>query len=259
MLKNLNNDGIFLKTMFDGYDFLQTQVGRQILKNCNIEYIISSTYTKLYKDADSFIDYCMCYKGETYIPKELISKYKCGLYKLSQASDPNNPWNNKPYVLFSPHKINRIKECVSIDDLEFYVCPSFHNGKVDGIGFRIKYPEKVNNAFKWLFMEGNNIIYGKDDVRNEPCYVVEGFRDYIALKECGYNVIGLGSVFISPKQKEYLDTIDPIILLDTDSFGLSQTLNFSKQYKIATLTGTKEKDAYDTWIKQGNIQITEIQ
>lgn len=262
MLKELDKTGVFLKTMFDGYDFIQTETGRQVLQKSNIGFIIDTTYVpKLYTHANQFLEYCMKQDKETYIKPELVSKYMCGLYNTKNANDLNNIWNNKSYILFAPNKLAQVKELTGIENIEFYVCPAFdENGDVEGIGFRIKDPNKVHNAFKWIFLQGNNLIYGKDYVDKEKeCYVVEGFRDYVALRECGYNVVGLGSVFISPKQKEYLDTLkNPILLLDNDKFGLQQTLGFTKEFRVATLVGTKEKDAYDAWIKDNEINIIEI-
>ena len=40
--------------------------------------------------------------------------------------------------------------------------------------------------------------------------------------------------------------------------GLNKTLQYKDKYRIATLIGSKEKDAYDTWIKNGKIDIREI-
>ena len=261
MLKTLDKTGVFLKTMFDGYDFIQTEVGRRILQKSNIQFILETSYVnKIYDNALRFLEQCMN-SNEAYIPAELMSKYKCGLYNTKDSNNLQNVWNNKSYILFAPNKLAQVKELTGVENLEFYVCPAFNeNGDVEGIGFRIKDPSKVQNAFKWLFMQGNNLIYGKDYVDNEKeCYVVEGFRDYVALRECGYNVIGLGSVFISPKQKEYLDRLkQPILLLDNDKFGLQQTLGFAKEFRIATLVGTKEKDAYDAWITDGKLNILEI-
>ena len=248
MLAELDTKGIYYKMLFDGFDFMQSEVGSILIPGKIKDQIKNFTYSSIYENVEEFLDYC---EDADYI-NEYSNKYKVKLYKTAQAKDISNPWHNKPYILFNPKLLKDI-------DLEFYVCPSFNEqGKVDGIGYRIKHPEKVNKAFKWIFMEGNNIIYGKDTIDKEKdCYVVEGFRDYVALKESGYNVIGLGSVCISPIQEEYLKTIKPIILLDNDRFGLQQGLAYRNKYRIATLQ-TTEKDAWDTFSKGKEIKILEI-
>lgn len=248
MLAELDSKGIYYKMLFDGFDFMQTEVGSILIPDELKSQIKQFTYSPVYEKVEEFLDYCE--EGD-YIG-EYSNKYRVKLYKTSQANDIDNPWHNKPYILFNPKLLKNI-------DLEFYVCPSYdEHGKVDGIGYRIKHPEEVNKAFKWIFMEGNNIIYGKDTIDKEKeCYVVEGFRDYVALKESGYNVIGLGSVFISPIQEEYLKTIKPIILLDNDKFGLQQGLAYRDKYRIATLQ-TNEKDAWDTFSKGQKIKILDI-
>ena len=154
-----------------------------------------------------------------------------------------------------------VNEKINLMDIKFWVCPSYDkDGKCDGIGFRILDTKMVRDAFKWIFMSGNNIIYGKDSVDlNKDCYIVEGFRDYIALKELGYNVIGLGSVFISDIQKEFISKLkNPIILLDSDSFGLKQTVNLQNQYRVAIMTGETKKDAWETFSAGLPIKIVEV-
>lgn len=249
MILTNNKQSMLYKILFDGSDFLTNEVGSMIIPDMLKEYIISLTTSEIYDNVHEFLDYC---PSANYIG-QLSDKYKVRLYRTSWASDKNNPWNNKQYILFNPKQLQNL-------DIEFYVCPSFdEDGNVD-IGFRVVDVNSVHNAFKWLFMQGNNMIYGRDTVNvNKPCYIVEGFRDYVALKESGYNVIGLGSVYISEKQKQYINTLaEPILLLDNDKFGLQQTLNYSKDYKVATLIHTLEKDAWDTYSKGIPIKIVEI-
>lgn len=264
MIIDLDEKGLALKIIFDGYDFLNKDIAKILLRNKNIPQIISTTYIpEIYNNANLFLDYCKTNKDDCYIPKELMDKYKVGLYNLKDCNDNNNPWKDNNYILFNSKIINPlVKRFPFIADVKFWVCPSFdENGKCDAIGFRVVNSESVLNSFKWIFTCGNNIIYGKDSVnKNEECYIVEGFRDYIALRELGYNVIGLGSVVISKEQESYIQTLsNPILLLDNDDFGLNKTLQYKDKYRIATLIGSKEKDAYDSWIKNGKIDIREIQ
>ena len=258
---DLNNKGIFLKILFDGYDFMQTQFGKMLVSPQIRTTVHATTYLPmLYSNAQQFIDYCLS-TTQQYIPMQLTNKYKVGIYNLKDCFDENNPWCNNEYILFNRRCIKAIKNKVDINNISFYVCPSYNeHNEIEAIGFRVVNTESVLNSFKWLFTCGNNIIYGKNTVRkNEPCYIVEGFRDYVALNELGYNVIGLGSVTISKQQEEYIDGLNaPILLLDNDSFGLKKTLQYKNKYRIATLVQTFEKDAYDTWIKYGKINIKEI-
>lgn len=258
---DLTDKGIFLKLIFDGYDFTQTRLARMLVSPQGLRTIYSTTYLPtLYENSSQFINYCLN-NSQQYIPNILTSKYKVGVYNLTSCFDETNPWYNNQYILFNNQCINAIKDKVDITGISFYVCPSFNEqNEIEAIGFRVVNTESVLNSFKWLFTCGNNIIYGKNTVdKNEPCYIVEGFRDYVALNELGYNVIGLGSVSISKQQEEYIDGLNaPILLLDNDSFGLKKTLQYKNKYRIATLVQTLEKDAYDTWIKYGKINIKEI-
>lgn len=252
-INNLQN--IFLKIIFDGYDFLQSEIGYKIIPTHFQKSVISNTFSTNYNNKDEFVEWCKkIYKNadvDHYVAKELTDKYNVGLYKLKDWNNPENPWNNRHYILFNPILEQLFELFPHTKDIQFYVCPS-----ENGIGFRIVDPELVLNSFKWLFMSGNNIIYGKPE---KDCYVVEGFRDYVALKECGYKVIGLGSVKLSKLHEEILKDLNPTLLLDNDKFGLQQSLNYlEKGYKVSTLK-SKYKDAYDTWINTGKIEIIEVQ
>lgn len=254
MFSNVTDTKLFTKISFDGYDFIQGELGRLITPTRFDNFITKYTYAK-YTDTKDFIGYC-CenYKKEkiNYIPEDLMYKYNVGIYTLKNCEDKNNPWAGRDYVLFNPKRLNSIYGfCNVTPETKFWVCPG-----TNGIGFRIINTEEVENAFKWLFMSGNNIIYGNPN-KEETCYIVEGFRDYVALRESGYNVIGLGSVDISKTQEEYIKTLkDPILLLDNDSYGLKKSLQYKDKYRIATLK-SKYKDAYETFLHQ-DIKIIEI-
>lgn len=263
MIKNLDTIGIFLKIVFDGYDFVQSPVGQYMVTPKNYPTIKRTTYLPtLYENPIEFIKYCTN-NTNGYLPKDLMEKYSCGVYYLDQCEDNNNPWKDKDYILFNSKMLSYVRNTYpELKNLGFWVCPSYNaNNEIDAIGFRIINPEDVKNSFKWIFTCGNNIIYGKNIVnKEEPVYVVEGYRDYIALNENGYNVIGLGSVTISKQQKEYINTLkDPILLLDNDRFGLQKTLQYKDTYKIATLVNTKHKDAWDVYSNGDKIQICQIQ
>lgn len=249
---------VFCKIYFDGHDFLQTDFGQMLVPKDMHPIIDSITYLEELYKPDEFVQYC---KSEgNYILPSLMDKYNVGSYKLSQCNHKDNPCRNTDYILFNKFQIQKMFSH-KVSDLDFWVCPAYNeDGHVEDIGFRIKDTSKVNNAFKWLFPRGNNIIYGKNTVnKDEKCYVVEGFRDYVALNESGYNCIGLGSVFLSDKQKQYINTLkEPILLLDNDKFGRQQALEFSKDYRVATLIGTEEKDAYDAYKKGLTLNIVEI-
>ena len=268
-LKNLDVNGMFLKCLFDGYDLIEGDIGKLLISPKLYPYIKQTTYVEnIYEDADTFIEYCKYnldkYEGiSLYLGnKELMNKYNIGIYSLQDCSNRDNPWHDKEYILFNSTQLQHVyKLCSKLSrDIKFWVCPSYNKGQVESIGFRILNPEQVQTAFKWLFISGNNIIYGKDTVNKDvPCFIVEGFRDYVALKENGYNVIGLGSVEISSKQKEFINTLKtPILLLDNDSFGLKKSLEYNKQYgySIATLIQTDQKDAWDAWQQDKYIDIS---
>lgn len=268
-LKNLDVKGMFLKCLFDGYDLIEGDIGKLLITPKLYPYIKQTTYVEnIYDNADEFIEYCKWnlnkYPDELlYLDtKELMNKYNVGIYRLGDCSHRSNPWNDKQYILFNSERLQDLYNLYPTlsRDIKFWVCPSYNKRQVESIGFRILNPFDVQTAFKWLFISGNNIIYGKDTVNKDvPCFIVEGFRDYVALKENGYNVIGLGSVEISSKQKEFINTLKtPILLLDNDSFGLKKSLEYNKQYGygIATLIGTNQKDAWDAWRQDKYIDIS---
>jgi len=262
-ITDLDPKKIFIKTIFDGYDFIQTTIGQNLIPNRMFNQIIKTTYVdKLYDNTSDFIEYCQTKipKDLCYLTPNLMNKYKVGYYNTQFAQDKSNPWYGKDYILFNHENIKQTYSILNIVNIGFWVCPAFDNAQCIGIGYRVINTKDVMNAFKWIFMSGNNIIYGKEYVKKEePCYIVEGFRDYVALRESGYNVIGLGSVIISHIQKQYIDTLrEPILLLDNDSFGLKKTLQYKDQYRIATLCQTPYKDAWDTYINNIPIKIMEI-
>lgn len=267
MIIDLDEKGIAIKTIFDGYDFLQHELGKMLIPDGVVGKVLSSTFiTDMYSNVNEFLQYCDNnldkYSLEHYIVTPLMHKYKVGIYSLMDCFDINNPLRNKNYVLFNSYIIEPLlKVYPFLKDTLFWVCPTFNeNGECEAIGFRVVDKQTVLNSFKWLFTCGNNIIYGKNTVnKNKTCYVVEGFRDYVALHELGYNVIGLGSVVISKHQQRYIDGLnDVILLLDNDNFGLQKTIQYKDKYRIATLTNTEEKDAYDTWLRYNKINIAEI-
>jgi hypothetical protein len=263
MLKDLlDKETVLLKILFDGYDFSKTPISHLLIDPREFFGIYKTTYiSKLYDNVNDFISYCN-YNEDGYLPNKLMQKYSCGLYNTLNANNTDNPWSNKDFILFNSKVLKIVQKVYSkAVNLDFWVCPAYNEtNEIYAIGFRIKNPNLVKNAFKWLFTCGNNIIYGKNTVnKDKPCYVVEGYRDYIALNESGYNCIGLGSVIISKEQEEYINTLkEPILLLDNDEFGLKKTLEYKSKYRIATLMGTKEKDAWDAYCK-GELHICQIQ
>lgn len=266
-LKDLTEEGVALKIIFDGYDFLQHDVGKMLISNKLSNKVKETTYLPtLYDEVDKFLSYCdenlNNYHIEHYITTPIMCKYKVGIYSLTDCLDEKNPWKGNPYILFNNRIIKPLFDKYPfLKNVSFWVCPSFNEkGKCEAIGFRVTDKDSVLDSFKWLFTCGNNIIYGKNTVnKNKDCYIVEGFRDYVALNELGYNVIGLGSVVISKIQEEYINTLtNPILLLDNDNFGLKKSLQYKDKYRISTLVNTTEKDAYDTWIKYNNLEIMEI-
>lgn len=257
MFQNITSTKLFIKVSFDGYDFIQSELGRVLVPTHFDNFIKKYTFAQ-YSDIEPFIKYCVDKYKENridYIPNELMKKYRVGVYSLKDSEDINNPWKDRDYVLMNSKRLKNIYKFCNINpETMFWVCPG-----MNGIGFRIINTNQVESAFKWLFPAGNNIIYGNPD-KTKRCYIVEGFRDYVALNECGYNVIGLGSIEISESQKEFIDTLyEPILLLDNDNYGLKKTLQYNKYYKVATLIKSNYKDAYDTWINNQPINIVQIQ
>lgn len=247
MFTNVTNTKLFAKVSFDGYDFIRSELGRLLTPTRFDNFINKYTYAN-YTDTKEFIEYCCNnYKNNKidYIPEKLMYKYNVGIYTLKNCEDKNNPWHGRDYVLFNPKRLKSIYNyCNVTPETRFWVCPG-----TNGIGFRIIDEDHVEKAFKWLFMSGNNIVYGNPN-KDEPCYIVEGFRDYVALNESGYNVIALGSVDISKQQEEYINTLkEPILLLDNDSYGLKKLMSYKDKYRIATLK-TTYKDAYETWLHE---------
>lgn len=264
---NLTAKGIFFKAVFDGADLIQGRSGSTLIPDIYKKNLVLHTLVnELYINCNDFLKFCQNNFKQTslqgYIKPELMEKYKVGSYTLKDAFNKDNPWYNNLYVLFNFIYLKEIQNQTGLSlDTTFWVCPSFSlEGECTNIGFRIVDLKDVEGAFKWLFMKGNNIIYGENTVdKTKPCYIVEGFRDYVALNESGINAIGLGSVEISEEQKQFIDTLyEPILLFDNDYYGLKQALAYRSKYRIATLQ-TIFKDAYETYINGEEIKILEIE
>ena len=254
MLKNASKKGIFAKAVFDGYDFYQMDFGRILVPDELWDIVLPHSFSTNYGPAQMFLDWC---EPDTEYIGELGKKYKVRKYKLKDYKEC--PMYNTQYILFNPILEKVLEAMTEFNDIEFYVCPSFDNlMNVDGLGFRIANPEIVESSFKWIFMSGNNIIYGKERVdKDKRCYIVEGFRDYVALTESGFNCIGLGSVEISKLQNEFIKELkEPVLLMDNDMFGMKKLLEWKGQKAI--LIGTEAKDAWDAFERGDKIKICQI-
>ena len=117
MLAELDSKGIYYKMLFDGFDFMQTEVGSILISDKIKDQIKNFTYSSIYENVEEFLDYC---EDADYI-NEYSNKYKVKLYKTAQAKDISNPWHNKPYILFNPKLLN---SC-SVNSTNSIFIPSF--------------------------------------------------------------------------------------------------------------------------------------
>ena len=77
MFSNVTDTKLFTKISFDGYDFIQSELGRLITPTRFDDFITRYTYAK-YTDIDQFIKYCC----ENYKKDKIMYFYQIIAYKL---------------------------------------------------------------------------------------------------------------------------------------------------------------------------------
>ena len=57
MLAELDSKGIYYKMLFDGFDFMQTEVGSILIPDELKSQIKQFTYSPVYENVEEFLDY----------------------------------------------------------------------------------------------------------------------------------------------------------------------------------------------------------
>lgn len=129
----------------------------------------------------------------------------------------------------------------------FMVCPSYDRlGNLNNLVFRFVDPHISQLMCKWLFSHGRQATFGLEKVDpSKPVYIVEGFYDYVAMAEMGYQSVGLGSAFISDAHWGFLEGLDLRFLLDADETGRKYTERLREDGHRVCVLSDEYKDPWE--------------
>lgn len=245
------------KLCFDGFDFLNSQLGQAIANPFLDKWIRTHHDQHDLRFAEDFVQMCMKYRRLHEpihgLPIHLRDKYEMGLFVTSR----DNCFDH-PYIMFNREELDFWEsDSMQAYGQVFIVAPSRDaTGAINEIGFRILDTRTVQDAFKWTFMCGQQATYGLHEADlGAKLTLVEGAWDRIAFAESGVrNTVGLGAVSVMDGHKKFLDRRKYDVCWDADTFGLSQRQE-NGSYSFYTPDG---KDPFDAWIKHGRIQLLNV-
>lgn len=257
MFNAYTKEGYDYKLSCDGYDLSKTLIGQKYLNEFALSYVNTHCVIKTPTfDVEEFILRCMKSRQENEfehtLPLDIRDKYQVGFFETSLQN-----CFDSDYILFNKEQLEFW--CAAELDLwgiKFMVIPSRDkHGIVNELGFRILNPEKVNNAFKWLFPFGQQGTFGLDTCDlSKPITVVEGALDYIALRECGHlNTISLGSIELCDNQEKELAGLSLDYCFDADPFGRLYMID-----KKPCFFAPDGEDPYAAWIKHGWVKLVHV-
>ena len=192
-------------------------------------------------------------------PLDLCEKYGVTSWKLERHDWASwiqwFPFNPKALVQGS-RALAQMGLEVWLPGEHLMVCPSYdRQGELNNLVMRYTHPIVSEIGAKWLFSHGRQATFGLhliDPLR--PVFLVEGFYDYVAMNELGYNAVGLGSAFISPRHWEFLEGLEVVFLLDSDETGRKYSHRMTQEgHKVAWLKDNY-KDPYEWWIHEGRVE-----
>ena len=138
---------------------------------------------------------------------------------------------------------------ISIADQPVMVAPSYdRDGQLNCLAFRNIHSD-LAQLCKWFFSHGRCATFGLDRIDHlelaaPDCYIVEGFFDFVAMREQGYVAVGLGSPTCSEDHWTSLRGLDPIFLFDSDETGRA---NMRKFLKLGHRVANMLNPAKDAW------------
>lgn len=143
-----------------------------------------------------------------------------------------------------------------LQDSPFLAIPSRDlEGRINNIALRVLDPN-LSQHVKWMFTHGRQSTFGLHKVDPQKnSFVVEGFFDYVAMDQLGYQAIGLGSAFPSPGHLEALKGLPLTFCLDQDETGESYMERLKDTgYQVARMK-QKAKDPWEAFQTYGQIEL----
>jgi hypothetical protein len=196
---------------------------------------------------------------------ELARKYEIGFYSYEALrgfdfkSLSNFYLFNEEELEFCQHKFRKLGLEVDLKTSEYLVCVSRDKtGKINNLGFRVLNPLLETQVAKWLFSHGRQATFGLQNIEDRAI-IVEGFFDSLALWECGYPAVGLGSAGVSPAHLEFLKNLRLSFLMDSDETGTNVSKELMTQGHRVLKLNSIEKDPFEAWIKTKTLNFTEWQ
>lgn len=252
------------KLAYDGIDLISKPLGHSVIGSYGKKYINKHCRLELLRhQAESLIQTCIKERKRSKdtdfrgLSQDLCDKYEVGLLTISKQ----HCIAGVEYVLFNEEQLNFWDEAgVGIFDVQFMVIPSRGWGRqINEIGFRVLDPKQVHEGFKWLFPIGQQATFGLHRCdRNKKLILCEGFLDYVALSESGYNnIVGLGSVEVTPNHLKQIDKDDWALCLDMDRYGFLKASKFIDQSR-ACFYSPEGKDPYEVYQKHGHVDLVFI-
>lgn len=197
-------------------------------------------------------------------PSQEVSSYledrgfECSLFGKYHISSwlpvPHQYESLKDYVMFNPEELFRVSALLRMKKFSInlfkeptMLVPSYdRQGNLNNLVFRFVNPYICSASAKWLFTHGRQATFGLELVDpSKPVWVVEGFFDYVAMREMGYQAVGLGSAFVSDKHMEFLQGLDLIFLLDSDETGVRHSMKLQTQGHKTKFLDPIMKDPYE--------------
>lgn len=223
---------------------------------------ISIEETKAILDR-SISESALAYLDSRKFPRELVSKY--GITSWKWEPHEYNTWAkyfpfNKEELELATFKLNRLEIPCDMVKAETLVIPSYdRNGVLNNLVFRFIDQDIESICAKWLFSHGRQATFGLEKLDpSKPVYIVEGFFDYVAMSEMGYQVVGLGSAFISDAHWKFLEGLEVVFLLDSDDVGYRYSEELKRQGNQVKFLENSHKDPYEHWIATASLRISDI-
>lgn len=245
------------KVCFDGNDLLE-RIHEFKLNEFEYDYARQCTIIQNFNKINDFYEYCINLqktnfaKLEKFVRRDLQEKYEIGFFRIEKGLN-----FDEKYICFSDESLDIWSE-LDVIGLEFMVCFSRAiDGEINGFGMRILDQDRVFNAFKWLFPMGQKCTFGLNKInKSNEIILVEGFTDYIAAKESGYdNVIGLGSIDLTPGHYKFLPPDKKYrFCYDQDRYGYEKRKDRNECFFIPM----NFKDPYEAFLNTGKVDFITV-
>lgn len=234
-----------MKICFDGADLLKSRIGKAL---CN--RYLAKEIRKVRKglpDLELFVADAVKRRQKKepdhLLPVKLRDEYEVGIFTTGETYGYNHAVFNKEWLeLWGPRSLG----------VEFLVVPSRdRNGVINDVGLRVLSTASVLEAFKWIFLCGQQSTFGLHKATSKELVVVEGAWDQIAFEQSNIpNVVGLGSVTVTKGHAKQLEGYTYKECWDQDRHGLAR-----RDINNCCFYSPAGKDPFDAWLTNGQLKL----